>query len=156
MTQRMSLSTLIDRKKSKPMSLSLKEKLDQKTVEFSKGLQKGTMKADNSSLSSGKRKHKLLYTPGTMSSPFNEHGSFLNLMGKLDFANMSSADYSNHIKELNATIIFDSKKNKTFQCPECIMFSTSEKEEFVKHKKIHSVNETSGKKVGNDRTVKKV
>ena len=155
MTQRMSLTTLIDRKKSKPMSLSLKEKLDQKTVEFSKGLQKGTMKADNSSLSSGRRKRKLLFTPGTQSSPFNERGPFLNLMGKLDVANMSSADYSRHIKELNATIIFDSKKNKTFQCPEC-MFSTTKKEEFVEHKKFHIVNETTEKKGRKDCSIKKV
>ena len=134
---------------------TLKEKLDRKTKEFSKAVQKETMKASKSSSSNGKRKRKLLFTPGTQSSPFNERGPFINLMGKLDIANMTSADYSKHIKELNATVIFYSKKNKTLQCPEC-MFSTTKKEEFIDHKNFHIVNETTEKKGRKDCSIKKV
>ena len=143
MTQRMALSTLIDKKQSKPMTL--KEKLDRKTLEFSKAVQKETMKASKSSSSNGKRKRKLLFTLGTQSSPFNERGPFINLMGKLDIANMTSADYSKHIKELHATVILDSKKNKTLQCPECL-FTTTKKEAFIDHKQTHLVNETTERK----------
>ena len=120
----MALSTVNDRKQTQPTTL--KEKLDRKKQEFSEAMQKETTKTVKSSSSNGNRKRKLLFTPATQSSPFNERGPFIKLMGKLDITKMTSADYSKHIKELHATVILDSKQNKTLQCPECL-FTTAKK-----------------------------